>query len=61
MSDASADSAVNHGPTFLPPRKYSDADEFDLGDDFLGEEIDDSAISDMDFDLGDDFLGDLDT
>ena len=29
MGTASADSAVNHGPTFLPPRKYSDAEEFE--------------------------------
>ena len=29
MSDASAESAVSHGPTFRPPMKYSDVDEFE--------------------------------
>ena len=29
MSDASADSAVSHGPTPRPPRKYSAVDEFE--------------------------------
>ena len=29
MSEASAESAVNHGPTLRPPRKYSEAEEFE--------------------------------
>ena len=29
MSDASAESAVSHGPKPRPPRKYSSLDEFD--------------------------------
>lgn len=29
MSDASAESAVNHGPTLRPPMKYSSVDELE--------------------------------